>query len=291
MHPNVVILGSSGFVGSALLDSFRREGIRRILGYNSSTLDLASRDSIDRLASQLDDGTLLIITTRSRSFSDPYRQFLSDIAINANIASALAQRKIGKCFYFSSTSVYGDSHTDLSISEETPIAPTSLYGKARFAGECTLREVAVQTEIPLVIVRPCMIYGPGDTSEAYGPARLIKSMVQGDSISLYGDGSELRDYIFISDLAGITTRLAVGDFTGTYNLATGHCHSFTEILECLQLLTPKRLKVTHQDRLKPKVDQRINPGRLLAALPNLQFTDLREGLAAAYGYFSRQRSA
>jgi UDP-glucose 4-epimerase len=286
MNSKVVILGSTGFIGAALLAELQKHNSLLVEGHHSSNLDLTSEDCVDRLCEVVDDATILIVTARSRRTWDQFESFLDDIAIDTNVARCLSQKRVKKCLYFSSLSVYGDASTNLSITEDTAIAPTSLYGVAKFAGECVIRQVAKQAGMPLVVFRPCMVYGPGDTSHAYGPARFIKSILQKGQVRLFGDGAELRDYLFIQDLVGITIQFAFGDQRGTYTLATGHSHSFQEIIAYLRKVTEREFDVIHVNRDRPKVDQKIDPAKLLGTLPGLHFTESEQGLAETYRYFS-----
>jgi len=286
MQPKVVILGSSGFLGKALFQYLYGSTDLSVRGFNSSTLDLTSPDCVDILCREATDGTILIVTARSRVGEDPHESFSADILIATNIARCLSRRRVKKCIYFSSLSVYGDSSTSLAITEDTPIAANSLYGVAKFAGECVLRQAAQRRGTPMITLRPCMVYGPGDTSQAYGPTRFIKAILEQGKVSVFGDGSEVRDYLFIRDLVRITGRLIFGDYEGTYNLATGHSHSFHEILSCLEKVATRSFRVIPEDRKMPKTDQRIDSRKLLAIIPGFPFVELEEGLGESYKYFS-----
>ncbi len=286
MNPKVLILGSSGFVGKALVAPLLQSGKVSVTGYSSSTLDLTARDWVERLCHVADQETILIVTARSRRGEDRFASFSEDIAIAANVAECLSKRRVKKCLYFSTLSAYGDAVTNLAITEETSLAPTSLYGIAKVAGESVLRQVAEECAIPLVVLRPCKIYGPGDTSRTYGPVRFIESILRERKVCVFGDGTELRDYLFIRDLVQITIRFALGDGCGTYNVATGQSHSFQEIIACLRRVTRQQFEVIHVARDRPKIDQRIDPSKLLGAMPGFRFTGLEEGLAETYAYFS-----
>ncbi len=100
-----------------------------------------------------------------------------------------------------------------------------------------------------------------------------------------GDGTELRDHQFIRDLVEITIQFTFGNQRGTYNLATGHSYSFQDIINRLRKIAQRDFDVTHMDRDRPKVDQRINPAKLLNSLNDFHFTDLETGLSETYSYF------
>jgi UDP-glucose 4-epimerase len=286
MTSKVVILGKTGFIGAALLAELQQHSSLKVEGYHSSNLNLISQDCVDKLCNVIDDETILIITARSRRTEDKFKSLSDDIAIATNIGRSLSRQRVKKCLYFSTLSVYGDAVTNLSITEETAIAPTSLYGAAKFAGECILRQAAKERDIPLVVFRPCKVYGPGDPSHEYGPVGFTKSILQEGKVYLFGDGTELRDHLFINDLVQITLRFTFGDHCGTYNLATGRSHSFQEIIAILREVAQKDFEVIYMDRTKPKIDQKISLVKLLDILPSFRFTELEQGLLETYRYFS-----
>lgn len=283
MSAKVIILGSTGFIGAALLESLRQRSDVVAEGYSSSTLDLTSPVCVDRLGEILGDDTILIVAARSRRTEDLFESFSSDIAIARNTARCLSKRRIKKCIYFSTLSVYGDAQTNLSITEETPIAPTSLYGVAKYAGECVVRQNAEKMQTSFLVLRPCMAYGPGDTTNAYGPTRFIQSILAEGKVYLFGDGVELRDYIFIDDLVQTTLQFAFSDRIGVYNLGSGKSISFQDILGYLKKIAERDFKVICFARSQQKIDQRINLGKLLSTLPNFYFTEFERQFANLCG--------
>lgn len=250
----------------------------RVEGYHTARLDLTSPACSQTLSEILDPDTVLIAAARSRRTENPVQSFLADIILTTYVAQGLARQRIKKCVYLSSLSVYSCAAPHLSITEETAIAPTSWYGISQFAGESAVRQATQRAGSPLVVLRPCKIYGPGDDPHAYGPTGFIASIVQGRPIRLFGDGAELRDHLFIRDLVQIILHFAFGDRCGTYNLGTGSSHSYQEIVAALRKVARRELAVTHVEREGPKVDQRIHLEKLLSAMPGVRFTTLEEGL-------------
>lgn len=286
MSHRIVILGASGFIGTALLEHFAGDEALSVTGYRSADLDLTSPACVDRLCRIVTPDMIVILTARARPSGDPVGAFERDVAIAAHVARGLAKTGASKCVYFSTTSVYSDAVSDLAITETTPVAPTSLYGVAKLAGECVLRQVAERAGVPVLILRPCMIYGPGDTSRAYGPARFIQTILREGRVRLFGDGSEGRDYLYIRDLVAITSRLALGPHRGTYNLATGRSHSFRDVVAELRRALHADFDVIQLERDRPKANQRIHPSKLLEALPALGFTELADGLRETCEFFA-----
>lgn len=286
-NSKVVILGSSGFAGSELLHELSHGRGYRVSGYNSATLNLLSPSCVGKLGEVVDENTLLIVTARSRA-TDGLEKLSDDVEIATNVARVLAKRKVKKCVYFSTLGVYSDAQTDVAVTETTKISPSSFYGIGKYTGESVLKLTARKIGIPLLIFRPCKLYGPKDPSNAYGPTGFIESILRDGDVRIYGDGRELRDHLYIDDLVKITCKTALGGHTGTYNLASGKSASFQNILGLLRKISGKDFRVVTMKRSKPKVDQRVDMTKLLSQIPGFDFTPLELGLRKSYAYFLMQ---
>ena len=158
------------------------------------------------------------------------------------------------------------------------------------AGEFLLRDSAVQAGAPAVILRPCKIYGPGDSSGSYGPAVFIESILKGQKVALYGKGGELRALLYIEDLVRIVLALALGEASGVYNLVSGESHSFMDILSKFGRISGKEFEIAHMARTRPRVDQGFDASKLMAAMPGFKFTPLSEGLRQTFEGFRTRYS-
>jgi UDP-glucose 4-epimerase len=238
--------------------------------------------SIDRLRGLLDSDVVLIHLARTRRKKDRFDSFSDDIAMAEIVARAVANQSVKKCIYISSTAVYGDDVTNMSITEDTPVSPITPYAIAKYTGERLLAYAARQSGTPMVVLRPCMVYGPGDTSKAYGPARFIDSIVRDGEVDILGDGSEVRDYIFIGDIVQIMARFVENDSTGTFNVASGKSYSFRELIAILKKVSQRDFKMVSLERDRPKTHQCVIISKLLGGMPDIRFTDLEPGLKEAY---------
>lgn len=291
MSAKVVILGASGFVGSELMRCFQRDGTVPVVGLGSSAVDLITDEGEGKLATLLNSKTIVIVALRAHKAGDEFASFERDVAMASRVGRCLASRPVQRCVYLSSVAVYGDHTTNLAIREDAPINPASLYGISKFAGECAVRHAAKKAGVPLTILRPCMVYGPGDSSDAYGVGRFLRSALVENQVKLYGDGTELRDYVFVRDLAEIILQLALSDGEGVYNVGSGQSRSFRDIVQSLQKLMGRKLSVIELPRTRPKTDQRIDVSKLLAALPGMTFTDFERGLEESLTTFAAGASA
>ena len=274
----LVVLGKTGFIGKAIFEHFQGLKAQEVRGFNSSELNLTSPKAADDLAKILDDQTALIISARAGENSDPLKTFEQDIAITNNIARAIAISPVKKCVYFSSIAVYGEAVENVNLTEETEISPTSLYGISRLAGEFAIKSAAEKAGIPLTVFRPCMIYGPGNRVFPYGPDLFLKCTREDAAVKIFGEGTELRDYLHIQDLVKVTEYFIDNNLPGTYLLGTGESRSFIEIIECIKEITQRNVKTEKVKQTQFKINQTLNIQKLIKAFPGLSFITFKGGM-------------
>lgn len=266
----ILVLGKTGFIGSALLAGLHSE--HQVTGISSADIDLTKELSVDKLTHQLCPETTLVIAVRAPQNSPQNR----DISIIKTICQALAIKPVRQCIYFSSISVYGETCSQNDITETTPTHPSSPYGTSRLEAENLLAAYTRKQNIPLLILRACMIYGPGNKEFPYGPDKFIRAIHKTSQIELFGCGEDLRDYLYIKDLVRITQNLIPIKQSGILNLVSGKSYSFNDITEILRDLSDKTFEVVHLPRKKLKINQSFDNSRLANIISN--FTPLEKGL-------------
>ncbi len=278
-----VILGASGFVGKALADYYTAAG-REVVRMGSRDLDLRSPDSSQKLSACLSRDTVLIIAsavTLDREKDSP-DIFTANVEILQHIARALQSVPVRHCIYFSSVSVYGDEVSNLRIHEQTAVAPSTYYGAAKFAGEGLFTRLAQEAGFPLLILRPCRVYGPGLRYANYGPVKFVCDILRQGRVEIYGDGRELRDQLYIGDLVRMTDVLLLRTASGVYNLATGRTVSFRAILSALGKISPHKFRIVYKPRTRKLISQKFQIRKFLKLEPRFRFTTLAEGLKATF---------
>ncbi len=277
-----LVLGHSGFIGSHLTSCFENSSAGITLtGRSLPGFDLTDPGAPEQLAGLLDEHTAVIMLSAiKRQFADDLEAFNSNLAMVLNLCKALRARPAGRVIYLSSAAVYGEDIHNIAITEDTPVCPTSFYGTAKFASERLLWKTCAGFEnCALLILRPPTVYGPGDMGNTYGPAGFIRAAAANEPITLWGEGDELRDFVFVEDIAEIIRRLALGSHEGVLNIATGKSCSFRDMLDIISGLISKRIIVNSRLRTKQKVDNMFVNERLRSALPGFVFTDMRAGIA------------
>lgn len=281
MSERVVILGHSGFIGSNLLAHLSASGKWDAIGASFPEYDLSRSDHSEKLLPFLTENTTIVLAAAvKRQFADTLETYQQNMAIIENVCKLLAAKPVKRFVFLSSAAVYGEETENRDIHEETAVNPTSFYGINKFTGECLLRKTCADTrKTALVCLRPPLIYGPGDQGRTYGPAGFSAAALEGQTITLWGDGAELREFIYIHDFCRLFELLLKGSFEGVLNVASGVPYCFADVIAILKETYPQ-IDVRRRERSKNKVDNAFNPQKIKALLPaDFRFTTLREGIA------------
>jgi nucleoside-diphosphate-sugar epimerase len=129
-------------------------------------------------------------------------------------------------------------------------------------------------------VRPTLIYGPGDPHGGYGPNKFIRDAGSIGIITLYGQGEELRDHIFIDDVGEIVAKAVADGVTGIINATSGNVVSFLQIAEII-VQQFENVKIQFIPRSSPPPHlgvRRFSSRRLSELLPDYTFTSIEKGI-------------
>jgi len=278
---NIILLGSSGYIGKILLESLKKKKIQ-VRGFSSSDIDLTSENAYEQLISVSKENTVLVIATRALGTQGSNEMFEKEISMGINISKYLEYSNVKKCIYLSTVSVYDDSTSNMNINEGFRTSPSSLYGKAKLKNEGTISQICTKKNIQYVILRCCKIYGPNDRTFSYGPSMFIQSILMNKDISIYGDGNEVRDYLYESDLVFAINKFIKAGNSGIYNISSGDPLSFRQIIESLKKYTSSNIKTKIIERTKPKIDQKIDSRKLMKEFEKIPFTPINEGIQNTY---------
>lgn len=277
MQSNVVILGHTGFIGKSIVEYLNSKKIK-FLGIASKECDLKNAKSINSLSKLFTKNTTVIITAAiNRELGDTIENMQTHINMIANVAKALEMHSVKKCVYLSTTDVYGFPKK-LPITEETPISPKTFYAIAKYCCEELLKVITQKLKVPLLILHYNGVFGPGQRNIGYGPNFFIKGILEEGSVRLWGDGKELRDTVYVKDLAKIIVQLSLDRASGIYNIATGKSRSFADMVKILKKISPKKFRILRRKRTSSPFNQVFDIVKLKVVLPKLSFTPMDKAL-------------
>jgi len=276
----IILLGHSGFIGSHLEQDLTKYCSSEIIGKSLPDIDLSDLTSASQLLELFDENTALVLMAAvKRQFGDTLEAFNKNMAIVENICHLIEKSPVKQVIFMSSAAVYGEETHNLNISELTPVNPTSFYGIAKYTAECILKKTCNANGISLVCLRPPLIYGPGDSGKTYGPSGFSAAALDGSTITLWGDGTELREFIYIDDLCHLIRVLIDNKIDGALNVVSGESYSFFDVINILRTNFPE-LSVDTKPRSKDKADNAFDATKISKILPeHYQFTTLEAGLA------------
>ena len=265
---NYVITGGCGFIGRNLISSILNEndGIKiRVLdnlsvGSESELLrvcefkkvdvansDWRQSDSVDLIVGDILDRELVTKTLVGAdvvvhlaantgvapSVVDPVADCMSNVLGTLNVLEASRFANVGRLVFASSGAPLGEQSPPLH--EEMAPRPQSPYGASKLAGEGYCSAYNSCFGLETVVLRFGNVYGVGSHQKDSVVARFIKRAHQGLPLEIYGDGSQTRDFIYISDLvAAILQASKKPDIGGeVFQIATARETSVQELTEAL----------------------------------------------------------
>ena len=237
----VLLLGGTGFIVRALAGRLEREGIAaHILG----------RHNVERLADILPlCGTVIhLASTTTPGSSASHPELESDnLTLTLHLLKLLqSQPETHLIFFSSGGTVYGNPDR-LPVTEDAPIAPLSNHGAGKAAQEVFCNTFRACGHA-VTVLRPSNAYGLGQTMRGgFGLVRtLLEHARAGTAMEIWGDGENVRDFIYIDDVVEACMRfIALPQDSGTYNLGSGRGYSINQVRRIVEQVVGIKLKVSH----------------------------------------------
>jgi UDP-glucuronate 4-epimerase len=257
-----VVTGAAGFIGHHVcrlllasghevdgVDSFtdyydpslKRANDRLLRGYpryRCHELDLVTT-AVDELLDEVDGVIHLAGQPGVRlSWADSFQVYVDrNITAAHTLLEAARRTRVQRLVLASSSSVYGNAGT-YPTSEEAPTRPFSPYGVTKLAMEHLARAYGENWSLPIVLLRYFTVYGPGQRPDM-GLHRFIAAAAQGQPVTVYGDGEQVRDFTYVSDAVTATIAAATVDLPSgsVLNVAGGSSCTVNEVVrlvaECM----------------------------------------------------------
>lgn len=280
----VVLLGARGFLASRLRAALEqaRTPVRAI---GSRDVDLTAAGASDALRSALQDGdSVVFLSAITPDKGKGIDALMANLRMAEQVCAALARVRAGHVIYISSDAVYRE--TDPFIDERGPADSPSLYGTMHALRERMLM-ATLAAGTPLAVLRPTLIFGPGDTHNSYGANRFMRVAVADRRITLFGEGEEQRDHVFIDDVVRLIQRVLGQRSSGVLNVVTGQSISFGDLARKVAAIGGDVIVECRPRAAGPILHRHYDPTALFRAFPDFRFTPRDEALAAAWrGYVS-----
>src|SRR6185295_4298080 len=281
----VVLLGARGFIGAAIRRQLDAQRIPT-LAPASAELNLTEADAAGKLAATLNPvDVVVVLAAITPDKGRDSATLMKNLAMMHSVCMAIEKAGCAHLVYFSSDAVYNP--TVSRVSEYTPASPQDLYGAMHYTREIMARGLS---KVPVLVLRPTLVYGLDDTHNAYGPNRFRRAAQKDGKIALFGGGEETRDHIHVDDVAALTVRCLLHQSTGTLNVATGISHSFFEVAELVAKQFSSPVEVARTPRANPITHRHYDVTNTIKAFPDLRFIALEDGVARAHRQMTEEKS-
>ncbi|MCH7226440.1 dTDP-glucose 4,6-dehydratase [Haloferula sp. A504] len=213
-------------------------------GYHFLQADIADADAVRAAFSDFQPESLIHLAAEThvdRSIDDPGDFIQTNVTGTSTLLQAardfwlnpppVASAKEGprsplptpRFLHLSTDEVFGSLGTDdPPFTESSPYAPRSPYSASKAAADHLVRAWSATYGLPATVVHPCNIYGPCQFPEKLIPLVILKAL-RGETIPIYGDGRQVRDWLHVDDLAeALLLLLERGRPGQSYNLGGGH---------------------------------------------------------------------
>lgn len=250
----IYVAGHRGLVGSAIVRNLRANGFERIVGANSSTLDLRDRDATFSYLSEVRPRYVILAAAKVGGILANSRQpvdFLSDnLRIQTNVLDAALSQNVERLIFLGSSCIY-PKHAPQPIREDALLTghlePTNdAYAVAKIAGILHVQAVRRQYGLPWISAMPTNLYGPNDNFSPEGSHVLPALIRRYDEaartgapiVTNWGTGTPRREFLHVDDMASAVLHLLEHyDGSEHVNVGTGTDVTIRDIAEAIADVT------------------------------------------------------
>ncbi|MHA1617142.1 MAG: SDR family NAD(P)-dependent oxidoreductase [Candidatus Njordarchaeales archaeon] len=307
----VLVTGGAGFIGShtvelllekefdvVILDNFRtssKQNIENIKGIRDKNKKLiivqgdirdpiVIREAIKDIDAVIH---LAAIVSVDEATKWPELTFQVNAEGTLNILEALRRFDVEKIVYASSSAVYGDP-LYLPIDEKHPLFPKNPYGASKLAGEALVNAYHQTYGLKAVVLRYFNVYGPRMPPGLYSGVilKFIKAAIRNDPLVIFGDGTQLRDFVYVTDVARANVVAVEKNISGVFNIGTGSGTSILDLAKKVIELTNSKSEITFSEPrpgdIKKSIASIERAKKILTWRPEVS---LEEGLKKTIRYY------
>lgn len=254
----ILVTGGAGFIGSHMVEALLKDENDVIVFDNLSTGDrknippkatfikgdTANKSDVKKLFNSFSFDAVFHIAGNAsiiKSFSTPLLDFKKNFVGTVHVVSECVRTKVPRLLYASSMTIYGHPQNAL-ITETTSPVPVSYYGISKYAAERFVHATATRTDLThpfhVTSLRMFNVYGPRQslTNPYQGVMGIfIGNILREEPVTIYGDGKQSRDLIYIDDIvrAWMMCLTNPDTFGKVFNLGSGKSITVNEMIDVL----------------------------------------------------------
>jgi dTDP-glucose 4,6-dehydratase len=252
----VLVTGGCGFIGSNFIRLLCAKADWRVVNLDKLTYagnlenlsgienerhrfvkgDITDRAMVDRLLEDEKPWAIVNFAAEShvdRSILDSVPFLQTNITGVQTLLESVRRHPVNRFLHVSTDEVYGDREGNEPATEEAALMPSSPYAATKAAADLLCLAYRRTYDLPLLITRSSNNYGPFQFPEKLIPL-LIRNALNGSGLPVYGDGRQLRDWLYVEDNCQAILAVLEGGSVGTiYNIGTGSERTNLEVAEAI----------------------------------------------------------
>jgi UDP-glucose 4-epimerase len=272
----VLVTGGAGFIGSNVVKLLYQKGYEVAVfddlstGYRKNldefpdvelfVGDIRSRERLDHAIKGCEIVFHLAASVGNvKSLRNPVADSEVNILGTLNVLESSRLNKVRKIIYSSSAAIFGEPQYQ-PIDENHPLEPDSPYGVSKLAGEKHCLCYGRIYDICVVCLRYFNVYGANQRYDEYGNVIPIFAslLLQGKTITIYGDGKQTRDFVDVKDVA-IANVLAAekSEFSGVFNIGSGVSTTINSLASMIREIVDTNAEIVYAPPRKGEVEHSI----------------------------------
>ena len=302
MKTNILFIGGAGFIGSNLIKALDKDKyVINVVEPENAFIDRLDCQNVNLYRGSLDDINFIedvilkqnieiiihLVSTLipGSNYEDYKREYKNVIFPTIELMEICAKKRIRFVYFSSGGTVYGNRNDVLPFEETDPMTPISYYGWSKQMMENSILFMHRTVGLDYLIIRPSNPYGHGQN--LYGKqgivAVAIGKILKDEQIEVWGDGSAVRDYIYVDDLARIFVKLIEGNVhCTTLNIGSGRGYSVNDVLAFLKIVSGKELKIVYQNPRPVDVSNMVLDTKKLKGIVNYDIMPFMDGIRLFY---------
>ena len=302
----ILITGGSGFIGSHIAEHYQQKAEVRVLdnfrtGYRKNLAhlnveliegDICDREAVRRAMEGVD---YVFHLAAMVSVPESMSKITECIDINGtgmiNVLEEAAAAGVKKLCFSTSAAIYGDNPEVPKLETMLP-EPKSPYAVTKLDGEYYCKMFTDTGRLQTACLRYFNVFGPRqDPNSAYAAAVpiFIARALENKPITIFGDGGQTRDFIFVKDIAAANAFMAEHEFTGVHNIAYGGRITIQDLAEKIIRLTNSNSVIEHLPERAGDVRHSMAAVDKLNATGFVPSFNFEEGLRQTIEFYANNR--
>lgn len=299
---HILLLGGAGYIGANLVAAmksdvydlhvydqndlpFSVDGRKNVTIHKGVVADVDKIESIIETFHITTVVHLVSILIPGSSYEDYKKEYMTVILPSIEIMGICARRKIKFVFFSSGGTIYGNRSDARPFGEDDAVAPISYYGWSKQMMENSILFMHRTQHLDFLILRPSNTYGHGQN--LFGKQGLVAvaigKILKGEPVEIWGDGSVVRDYLYIDDLTRVFWQLIEAKPDSTIiNIGSGKGYHVNEVLDLLKKVSDKDFQVIYKNPRPVDVSYMVLNIQRLKRYVTCRFTPFEEGIRKFY---------